>query len=76
MDNLFRIIKIRKRHRGFSLRKGGNDMFTIIAVMLLLIYGMPFFGIRIMMDKENRTLGAAVFVVGIIIWAVFGIFSR
>ena len=51
-------------------------MFTIIAVMLLLIYGMPFFGIRIMMDKENRTLGAAVFVVGIIIWAVFGIFSR
>ena len=49
-------------------------MMTIIAIMLIAIYGMPFFGLRIMKDAENRGLGLAVFVVGVIIYMIFGLF--
>lgn len=43
--------------------------FLILAILFIL--GMPFWGIYLMTDKgqkENRGLGVAVFIVGIIIW--------
>ena len=51
-------------------------MLEIIAIFLLLIYGMPFFGVYLLVDKKqeaNRGLGLAVMIVGIIVWCMFGI---
>ncbi len=51
-------------------------MLEIIAIFLLLIYGMPFLGVYLLVDKKqeaNRGLGLAVMIVGIIVWCMFGI---
>ena len=45
----------------------------VVAAVFVGILAMPFFGIYLMTDKyqsENRLLGIAVTIVGIIIWIV------
>ncbi|WP_022778309.1 hypothetical protein [Butyrivibrio sp. AE3009] len=51
-------------------------MLEIIAIFILLIFGMPFFGLYLLVDKNqaaNRGLGVAVLIVGIIVWGMFGL---
>ncbi len=45
----------------------------LLAIIILGILGMPFFGIYLMVSgdqKANRGLGLAVFIIGIMIWGI------
>lgn len=45
----------------------------VVAVVLLGILGLPFFGLHLMTDKyqsDNRLLGVAITIVGVAIWIV------
>ena len=47
---------------------------TAVAIVVLGILGMPFFGVHLMTDKSqsgNRLLGLAITIVGFILWAAF-----
>ncbi len=51
-------------------------MLEILAIFMLLIFGMPFFGFYLLIDKNqqsNRGLGVAVLIVGVIIWYMVGL---
>lgn len=51
-------------------------MIELIVIFIILIYAMPFFGGYLIINKDqqaNRGLGVAVLIVGIIVWAIFGI---
>lgn len=51
-------------------------MIEIIVIFMLLIFGMPFFGLYLLVDRNqvaNRGLGVAVLIVGIIVWCMFGL---
>ncbi len=51
-------------------------MLTFIAMMILFVLGMPFFGLYLIIggnQASNRGLGIVVFILGILIWAKFGV---
>lgn len=51
-------------------------MLTVIAVFLIIVFGMPIFGLYLLLDKNqeaNRKLGLAVLIVGILVWIAFDI---
>ncbi len=48
------------------------DAFT---VLFLAVFAMPFYGGYMLLDeeRENKILGGILFVVGIVIWLLFGL---
>ena len=62
--------------KGTYYQEREHIMLEFIAIFILLIFGMPFFGFYLLVDKKqeaNRGLGLAVMIVGIIVWCMFGI---
>ena len=57
---------------------GGVKMLTFIAAIMLCIFGMPFFGLYLIVGKNqaaNKGLGIVLFIIGLLIWAKYGLFS-
>ena len=53
-------------------------MLTFVVIIILAVYGMPLFGIYLMIDRkqdENRLLGAVLTVLGLIVWGIFGLYK-
>lgn len=53
-------------------------MLTFVVIFILAVYGMPLFGIYLMVNRkqdENRLLGAAVTVLGLIVWGILGLYK-
>ncbi len=46
----------------------------VVVLCLLAILGIPIFGLKLIIEQpENRLLGVAVLIVGLIVWGLIGL---
>lgn len=59
--------------------RGGGGIDGSLATIFLAIFALPIVGLVMLLNsetEENKTLGGALLVIGIIIWIVLGIASN
>ena len=53
-----------------SSKSQGTDIATLIAIMLLIFYGLPFIGLYLLAKPQTRFTGGCLIAVGILLWII------